>query len=167
MALGRFSQPDFSFQRQALVQELADDFKFYLNKRGGPQRLLANCVTGLQPSCFGDSPLGLYLTLDARVAQPCHRGGARSRGSTSRQQLQVAYRLAGSAIRSKWSLWMALWIRGVVLPFSQNSGTEHKIRVTESHAFHHHGLKSVPGKCKQLLVRLSYKSVRQESNFSY
>lgn len=46
----------FSSQRGNLAQELADDFKIYLNKCGGQHRLLANCIIGLRPSCFGDFP---------------------------------------------------------------------------------------------------------------
>lgn len=46
----------FSSQRGNLAQELADDFKIYLNKCGGQHRLLANCIIGLRPSCLGDCP---------------------------------------------------------------------------------------------------------------
>lgn len=46
----------FSSQRGNLALELTDDFKIYLNKCGGQHRLLANCIIGLRPSCFGDFP---------------------------------------------------------------------------------------------------------------
>lgn len=46
----------FSSQRKNLAPQFADDFKIYLNERGGQYGLLANCRIGLRPFCLGDFP---------------------------------------------------------------------------------------------------------------
>lgn len=65
----------FSSQRKNLAHKLTDDFKIYLNKWGGQQRLLANCIIGLRPRCFGDFPLILNPAVKIQAVQPRHGAG--------------------------------------------------------------------------------------------
>lgn len=65
----------FSSQRKNLARKLTDDFKIYLNKWGGQQRLLDNCIIGLRPRCFGDFPLILSPALKIQAVQPRHGAG--------------------------------------------------------------------------------------------